>query len=179
MKPKTVRRAQVAKQAIPTSRTREIPTPRTGRKTPLCDVRLTADTLVMTPEGPRPAYMLKSGDRVVSRDSGTVRIDQTRFTASLTRTITFSAASCGADHDLILPASQPIWLRDWRALVFAKRKPAAVAAFELIDEEFVRDLGHQALDLVHLQFSQPQVIYAGGIELATHLGHTYSPELVA
>lgn len=162
MKPKTVRRAQADLQAKSVTGTRETLT--------LFDVRLTADTVVRTARGEIPARDLKPDDRVITRDAGMQSLAGVQQSASLTRTVRFTAACLDEDADLILPASQPIWLRDWRAQAFAKRCPAAVSAFKLIDEEFVRDLGHRALDLVHLFFDTPHVIYAGGLELSTHRG---------
>ena len=58
-------------------------------------------------------------------------------------------------------------IRDWRAKAMFGQPQAVVPAFELIDDEFIRDEGLQMLDLCILSFDRPHVIYAGGMEIAT------------
>jgi hypothetical protein len=128
-----------------------------------------AGTVVLTADGEIPVEFLTSGDRIVTRDTGMVRLAGIARRTAVVRLILFAAGSLGhtrPDHDLILPADQAVLIRDWRASAFTGQTQALVPAGALVDGEFIRDLGPQRLCLHLLRFARPQVIYAGGMELA-------------
>ncbi|MFC3615003.1 Hint domain-containing protein [Lutimaribacter marinistellae] len=115
---------------------------------------------VLTLDGEMPAEHLFPGDRVITRDAGAVTLKDLQRVTLRTRAIRLS---CG----LILPAAQPVLLRDWRAKAMFKRPQARVMAGDLVDGEFIRDLGHRTLDLVQLHFDSPHILYCNGVELSS------------
>jgi len=157
MKPNTVGRA--AGQS-PLSHPVSSPAPRAG---------FVGGTILLTQEGEMPVEFLSAGDRIITRDAGMVRLERIGHRRTLTRAISFAAGSLGhtrPDQDLVLPAAQMILIRDWRAEAMFSAKPAMVRADELVDGEFVRDLGPQKMMLHQLHFADPHVVYAGGLELS-------------
>ena len=126
-------------------------------------------TVVLTADGEIPVEFLTPGDRIITRDTGLVRLAGLAWRNVVARLILFSAGSLGhrrPDRDLALPADQLVLIRDWRATALAGTAQALLPARALVDGEFVRDLGPQPLCLHLLRFARPQVIYAGGMELA-------------
>ena len=114
------------------------------------------------------ASMLPGCDAVITRDAGLVRVDAvSRFTRRLAA-VRFAAGTLGAnrpDQDLILPAGQPVLVRDWRARALFGRSQAMVRAAALIDDEFITRLDARDMTLHQLHFARAHVIYAGGLEL--------------
>ena len=157
MKPKTVRREG-----------REIlPTPRDY--TPESVTGFATGTIVLSQEGEMPVEFLSPGDRIISRDTGFATLAHISYSLRLIRAVRFAAGSLGhtrPEQDLILPESQKVLVRDWRAQSLFGVDKALVQASQLIDGEFICDLGLQPMTLYQLHFSQPHVIYAGGLEVA-------------
>ena len=147
--------------AAPASRIRA-PRPR------ICDSGILSGTLLLTREGEMPVEFLAPGDHVITRDAGMIRIEAvSRMTRTL-RAVFFTAGSLGhtrPESDLILPASQAVLVRDWRAAAMFGRAQAMVPAAALIDGAFVKDLGQREMRLHQLHFASPHVVYAGGMEL--------------
>lgn len=130
---------------------------------------LMAGTIVLSLEGEMPVEFLEPGDRIITRDSGMARLAGVIRATRLMRMISFAAGSLGdtrPDQDLILPADQPVLIRDWRARALFGLPRAMIPAAALIDGEFIRDLGEQTVPLYQLRFDRDHVIYAGGLELA-------------
>ena len=126
-------------------------------------------TILLTRDGEMPVEFLSPGDQIITRDAGMVRLDRIRHRRTVTRAISFAAGSLGhtrPDQDLILPADQLVLIRDWRAQSMFGKPQAMVRADTLIDDEFIRDLGQQKMQLYQLHFDTPHVIYAGGLELS-------------
>ena len=126
-------------------------------------------TILLTRDGEIPVEFLSPGDRIITRDTGFARLDAIRCRRVLTRAISFAAGSLGdtrPDQDLVLPAAQPVLIRDWRAQAMFGVDQALVRADALVDGEFIRDTGPQKMRLYQLQFADPHVIYAGGLELS-------------
>jgi hypothetical protein len=73
------------------------------------------------------------------------------------------------DHNVIIPAEQNILVRDWRAQSMFGKAQTIVQAGDLIDGEFITDLGTRDLHLVHLTFDRQHVIYADGLEISVPL----------
>lgn len=130
-------------------------------------------TILLTRDGEMPVEFLSSGDWIITRDAGMVQLDRLFHRRLMTRAISFAAGSLGhtrPDQDLVLPASQLILIRDWRAQAMFGQPQAMVRADALVDDEFIRDLGPQKMLLHQLQFAAPHVIYAGGLELSCLTG---------
>ncbi|KIC30074.1 MULTISPECIES: Hint domain-containing protein [unclassified Leisingera] len=133
------------------------------------NISLLRGTIVLTREGERAAEELKSGDSLITRTQGMAQVEGVRTRRAMLQAVCFAAGSLGdmrADSDLVVPWDQRILVRDWRAKAMFGQPQAVVPAYELVDGEFIRDLGLQMMDLTVLEFSRPHVIYAGGLELA-------------
>lgn len=136
---------------------------------PESEAGFASGTIVLSQEGEMPVEFLSAGDRIISRDSGFVTLDHINCCRRLVRAVRFAAGSLGhtrPEQDLILPESQKVLVRDWRARAMFGVKMAMVRANELIDDEYICDLGLQPMTLYQLYFKQPHVIYAGGLEVA-------------
>lgn len=131
---------------------------------------LARQTVVLTLDGALPVEYLSAGDRVITRDSGMAVLRRVNMRSRATHSVQFQAGSLGHDRpdsDTILPASQQVLIRDWRAEALFGAKHALVPALRLVDGEFVRDLGSQKLDFFELIFDAPHIIYADGLEIAS------------
>lgn len=130
---------------------------------------ITGATL-LTMDGDIPVEFLSAGDRVITRNSGQVQVSAVTRSSQELGAVEIRAGSLGdtrPDHDLVVPETQLILIRDWRAQAMFGARQAAVPAFELIDNEFIRDLGKREMAMCHLHFDRPYVLYAGGLELCT------------
>ena len=65
----------------------------------------------------------------------------------------------------MLPADQPVLVRENRARVLFGQSQAMVMAGHLIDGAFIHDAGPRRLVLFRLEFDRPRVIYCEGMEL--------------
>lgn len=126
-------------------------------------------TIILTQDGEMPVEFLSPGDRVISRDAGLVKLTGTSRSQQVVQAISFAAGSLGhtrPDQDLILPADQKILIRDWRANAMFRQPQTLVSACDIVDGEFICDLGLVPMVLHQLRFDHPHVIYAGGLEVA-------------
>lgn len=133
------------------------------------NISLLRGTMVLTREGSRAAELISAGDSIITRTQGMAQVEAVRTRRAMVQAVCFAAGSLGdtqAGSDLTVPWDQRILVRDWRAKAMFGQPQAVVPAYELVDGEFVRDLGLQMMELTVLEFSRPHVIYAGGLELA-------------
>lgn len=155
MKPKTVGRATAG--TIPHARKE------------FCHDGLIAGTIVLTGDGEIPVQYLSEGDRIITRNAGMVRLSAMRLTRGVLAAVRIAAGSLGQKRPgthVVLPASQPVLVRDWRAKALAGQSQAVLPAGCLIDGEYITDLGARPMTLVQLGFDAPHVIYADGMELS-------------
>ncbi|MFY9209588.1 MAG: Hint domain-containing protein [Aestuariivita sp.] len=125
-------------------------------------------TSVRTLDGDIPIEFLSPGDRIITRNSGAAKLIAIEVDTVTEAAVEFTSGSIGdiaAETSLILPASQPILLRDWRAKVMFGQPQAVCVAGMLIDHGFILDLGEREMTLHRLIFNRDQVVYAGGLEL--------------
>lgn len=130
---------------------------------------LIAGTVVLTLDGALPVEYLSPGDRVITRDSGMAILRATRHRKITVQAVCIQAGTLGnmrPDRDVILPASQEVLLRDWRAKTLFGRDTALVPSARLVDGEFIRNIGAVPLSLVELEFDAPHILYADGLEVA-------------
>lgn len=123
---------------------------------------------VLTDRGLRPVEALRPGDRVLT-SAGMQRLLRQRQFSRITRAVYVLAGTLGhGSHrrDSLLPAGQPVLLRDWRAMALRGKRHALIPVGELVDGEFLRDLGLMPMTFYHLHFERPGVIHADGLELA-------------
>jgi hypothetical protein len=163
MKPKTVWRVKSEQD----SQTRAYP----------LHARIVAGSIIFTAEGEIPVEYLSPGDKVVTRDSGMVTLLDTFIHRISAQAVAIKAGSLGhtrPDHNVIIPAEQNILVRDWRAQSMFGKAQTIVQAGDLIDGEFITDLGARDLHLVYLTFDRQHVIYADGLEISVPLAKDLS-----
>lgn len=124
-------------------------------------------TNILTQDGEIPIEFLTPGDRIISRSAGYVVLLGLTRSRKVCQAVHIAAGALGRnkpDCDMILPADQPVLVRDWRGLALFGRKQAMVPAEALIDGNRVTRLGLRRLELFVPEFAQDQVIYAAGLE---------------
>ncbi|HMB13527.1 MAG TPA: Hint domain-containing protein [Roseovarius sp.] len=134
------------------------------------EIGLCADSIILTLNGETHVRDLRPGARVITRDSGTATLRGVDRRSTICRAVHIRAGSLGhtrPEHDVTLPAAQPILVRDWRAQALFGADRAMVPAERLIDGEFVTLQPEQAFDLFHLAFDRPHILYVDGLELAS------------
>jgi hypothetical protein len=126
-------------------------------------------TRVLTLDGDIPVDFLEIGDRVLTR-SGARLLKSIEITVvSNARMVRIGASTLGNERpedDIVVPATQQVLVRDWRAMAFAGTKQAMIAAARLTDGEFIRGETMDMARIYTLGFEDDVVIYAGGLELA-------------
>lgn len=125
---------------------------------------------VLTLDGILPVEYLCPGDRLITRDSGTacLRAVQTqRKSSPMVRISPGTLGNMRPDHEVILPASQQILLRDWRAQTLFGTERALVPVSRIVDGRFVQAIGTAEVTLIALIFDTPHIVYADGLELAS------------
>ena len=138
---------------------------------------IVAGSIIFTAEGEIHVEYLSPGDKVVTRDSGMVTLLDTFIHRISAQAVAIKAGSLGhtrPDHNVIIPAEQNILVRDWRAQSMFGKAQTIVQAGDLIDGEFITDLGARDLHLVHLTFDRQHVIYADGLEISVPLAKDLS-----
>jgi hypothetical protein len=125
-------------------------------------------TRVMTLDGALPVEHLTPGDRVVTRD-GVRRL--TAVTVTVARDAAMVAVAPGAlghdrpDRALLLPAAQPVLLRDWRAQAMYGAPAVLVPVGRLADGTCIVDRTVPEVRLFALHFHAPAVVHADGVEV--------------
>ncbi|WP_406649776.1 Hint domain-containing protein [Aliisedimentitalea scapharcae] len=125
-------------------------------------------TIILTQRGEVAVEDLVAGDKIISRDAGLVLLRGISSTTSRVRTVRVAAGSLGdtrPEEDMDLPADHRILVRDWRAKAVFGASQAMAAIGDLIDGEFITDLGEMDRCLFQLHFDSPHIVYAGGLEV--------------
>lgn len=126
-------------------------------------------TPVLTLDGELPVEFIMPGDRVITRNGmrKVVQVEVTRVENA--RVVAISRDSMGVGRpteEMFVSPNQPILIRDWRAKALYGKAEAMIPAARLCDGEFIRaDILPEAR-FVTLRFEGPEVVYAGGMELA-------------
>jgi hypothetical protein len=126
-------------------------------------------TPVLTLDGELPVEYIAPGDRVVTRN-GLRRVTSVEVTrVENARVVCLACDSLGIgrpQQETVVAPAQAILIRDWRAAALYGKAEALIAAQRLCDGEFIRaDILPEAR-FVTLRFARPEVIYAGGMEMA-------------
>lgn len=127
-----------------------------------------ADTPVMTLRGPVPVQHLAPGDRLVTR-SGARVLRAVTCRQAMVALVRCPAGALGHDRPedaVLLAPGQGVLIRDWRAMALFGRPQAVVPAARLADGVTVHCLPATPLRLFRLHLDGPQVVQAGGLELA-------------
>ena len=125
---------------------------------------------IITMDGLRCVEDLKAGDRLVTRGQGSTPIGSIRQISLVCRAVYVIAGSLGhgrPDRDGLLPFDQTVLVRDWRAQALVGSQIALIPARDLVDGEFVRDIGQMPMTLYQIHCDGPKVIYVDGMELGT------------
>ncbi|MCF6443379.1 Hint domain-containing protein [Nereida sp. MMG025] len=131
----------------------------------------TAGTDIMTADGMIPVEFLEVGDRVITRDSGMARLEIIQKISVRSDMIKIAAGAFGKGRpvrDMLMPAGQNIYLRDWRAKAVFGAPRVAVPAHRLVDGEYLQKAGHARLILFRLGFERAHILYASGMEVISH-----------
>ncbi len=126
-------------------------------------------TKVLTLDGDIPVDFLEIGDRVLTRSGARVLKSIEITVVAHARMVRIGASTLGSERpeeDVLVPATQMVLVRDWRAMAFAGARQAMIAASRLTDGEFIRGEMLDTARIYSLGFQDEAVIYAGGLELA-------------
>jgi len=137
---------------------------------PIKTTGLWAEAIILTGAGERPVRDLRPGDRVITRDAGMVTLRSLSRRDLYTPLVRIRAGSLGhtrPERDVLLPASQPILVRDWRARALFGTDQALISAARLVDGGFVTHAGMATLHLCELDFGTPHIVYLDGLEVAS------------
>lgn len=129
-----------------------------------------AKTKILTPAGPVIAECLRPGDKVTTR-RGVKSLSEVRLACQPSDQqcvlVGRNAFDGQLDEELILLPDQRVVLRDWRARAMFRQDIAAPSIYRLIDRETIRFCSAPPTNMVALMFGQPEVIYSGGLEVAS------------
>ena len=129
-----------------------------------------ADSIIMTMKGEMRVADLKEGDRVITRDQGMSVLRAVHKRTVTAPCIQIRAGSLGhtrPERDTLLPAGQPILIRDWRARAVFGAPTAMVPAECLVDGEFITLRADETYTVYELEFDTDHVIYVDGLEVAS------------
>ncbi|SEQ65080.1 Hint domain-containing protein [Thalassovita taeanensis] len=132
---------------------------------------LLAGTLILTQDGEFPVEALSAGDKIITRGAGFVALRNIHHHVLTCETVRIRAGTLGhtrPEGDVDLPVGQMILIRDWRAKAMFGQEQALVAAARLVDGAFLTLQPEARHSVFTLVFDTPQVIYASGLELASH-----------
>ena len=126
-------------------------------------------TPVLTLDGDLPVEYISPGDRVVTRNGmrKVVQVEVTRVQNA--RVVAINRDSLGVGRpveDMRISPNQMVLIRDWRAKALYGKTEAMIPASRLCDGEFIRPEVMTEARFITLRFEGPEVIYAGGMELA-------------
>lgn len=140
-----------------------------GGASVLAGAGLPMGTVIYTLAGALPVEALYPGDRVITRDAGAQTLLDIRRhpVAAETRMVKVTGDALGSKptQDTILPGSQRVLIRDWRAQALYGTPTARVPLSRLVDGEFLSWTDERPEALLTLHFAHPHIIYANGLEL--------------
>ena len=128
---------------------------------------LSEGTEILTLAGALPVEYLAAGMRIITRN-GTRKLKAIHSRQVSGRMVCISASALGVDQpadDLHIDANAQILIRDWRARALKGCDQAMMVAAKLVDGEYIR-FEDRSARLYSLEFDGPEVIFAGGLELA-------------
>lgn len=134
---------------------------------PAPQLGIVAGTTVVTADGIIPVELLCPGDRIVTRNTGLVRLGGLSFRQYDGDFIAITARALGAtrpETDTIVPAAQTVLLRGACAQEITGQSAALVPAGQLFGMPGVTLHQNYQMTLVRLAFDTPQLVYADGLE---------------
>lgn len=127
---------------------------------------------ILTMAGEMPVEHVMPGDRVITRDKGSSVVRNVQRRKIRCKAVKILAGSLGdtrPECDVVLPAEQPVLVRDWRAKALFGQREATVRAGALIDDEYITSLGEVELEVIALVFDEAHVLYVDGLEVSGHI----------
>lgn len=163
-----------------------------GKQGPVQDVICFADdTLIATPNGPRPVDMIRAGDLVQTLDNGAqpvLWVGRTRISGVALRRfphlrpIRLTGGALGGDiptEDLRLSPGHRVVLRGARAQALFNVPEVLVRARDLVDGHAIRpDLALHGVTYVHLLLEEHQVLLANGVACESFHPDMATPDLL-
>lgn len=132
---------------------------------------IVAGTNVLTAAGLIRIEMLRPGDRIVTRNTGLVRLVGLSFCQYDGDFIAITARALGEtrpETDTIVPAARTVLLRGSCAMAVTGQPAALVPAGTLSGLPGVTLHQDYEMTLVQLVFDTPQLVYADGLETLCH-----------
>lgn len=129
---------------------------------------LAMGTPVLTRDGEIPVEFLDVGEPVVTRQGARIlrSVEVSLIAhARMVRIGGVTLGRTGPGADVLVPATQRVLVRDWRAQALGGGRQALVAAARLADGEFIRGEIHDRVRLFTLGFDGDVVVRAGGLEV--------------
>ena len=133
-------------------------------------IDLPLGTPVLTLEGEMPVEHLLPDDRIITRAGSVLLSEITSDDVAAPDILRVSARALGhdrPDEDMLLPAGQPILIRDWRARALFGSMQATVPLKRLVDGQYIRREPVERIRMIRLTLPRASVIYAGTLEVAT------------
>lgn len=133
-------------------------------------IDLPLGTPVLTLEGEMPVEHLLPEDRIITRAGSVLLSEITSEEVAAPEILRVSARALGhdrPDEDMLLPADQPILIRDWRARALFGSMQATVPLKRLVDGQYIRREPVERIRMIRLTLPRASVIYAGTLEVAT------------
>ena len=133
-------------------------------------IDLPLGTPVLTLEGEMPVEHLLPDDRIITRAGSVLLSEITSDDVAAPEILRVSARALGhdrPDEDMLLPAGQPILIRDWRARALFGSMQATVPLKRLVDGQYIRREPVERIRMIRLTLPRASVIYAGALEVAT------------
>lgn len=133
---------------------------------PQCGIA--SGTMILTLTGVMPVECVAPGDKVITRAGARTVTAVEIAVVQDARVIRISQGVLGKDRpeaDLHVSPRQPLLIRDWRAKALSGLVRAVMTAERLVDGDYIRAETVPQARMVTLRFAEPQVIFAGGLEL--------------
>jgi len=126
-------------------------------------------TTIYTLQGALAVEALYPGDRVITRDAGAqvlldIRRHKVPADTPMVR-VTGDALGGKPTQDTVLPGTQRVLIRDWRAQALYGTPTARVPLSRLVDGEYLRWTTDGPDAVLSLHFAHAHIIYANGLEL--------------
>jgi hypothetical protein len=138
---------------------------------PPLQTALVAGTIVLTAEGAIPAELLGPGDRIITRNTGLVRLSGIAFHRRAGDFLTITADALGPQMpqtDTVVATEQPILLRGPLAMAASGQSSCILTAGDLPRAcpglQGLALLTWIEMTMVQLQLETAQIVYADGLE---------------
>ena len=128
---------------------------------------IVAGTCILTADGLLPVELLGTGDRVITRNTGLVRLIAVEFAQCRGDFVQIAAGALGntrPETDTILAADQTVLLRGQGTGTGTGQPGRLIRAGDLPAVEGCSVLAGVEFTVVRLIFSSPQLVYADGLE---------------